>query len=205
MLALVVRTRKSYGCYTVVFVRSFRTGTESWIVHGSLPFLCNVLLHLRVRRFTIGLRSQSSALSLCPVWVHCRFGLPHTGPLFFELGILNLCIGHSTSWRTVISRSTRIQTTSIRAHNAIVCSGRIMRAIYEHRGDTCDNALFFVFKAVSKDTGLIPDLQDPHPVCIRLYNLGQLRWRLIIVPFLLECSGECLTTWPSLILSAFRA
>ena len=50
-----------------------------------------------------------------------------------------------------------------------------MRAIYEHRGDSCDNALSFVLRAVSKDTGLIPDLQDADPVCIRLQNLGNLR------------------------------
>ena len=49
---------------------------------------------------------------------------------------------------------------------------RVMRAIHEHRGDTCDNALFFVLRAVSKNTALIPDLQDADPVCIRLQNLG---------------------------------
>ena len=69
-----------------------------------------------------------------------------------------------------------------------------MRAIYEHRGDSCDNALSFVLRAVSKDTGLIPDLQDADPVCIRLQDLGNLRLRLITIPFLLVCSGECLTT-----------
>ena len=69
-----------------------------------------------------------------------------------------------------------------------------MRSIYEHRGDTCDNDLYLVLRVVSKDTGLIPDLQDADPVCIRLHDLGNLRWRLITVPFLLECSGECPTT-----------
>ena len=51
---------------------------------------------------------------------------------------------------------------------------RVMLAIYEHRGDTCDNVLSFVLRAVSKDTGFIPD-QDADPVCIRLQNLGNLR------------------------------
>ena len=50
-----------------------------------------------------------------------------------------------------------------------------MRAIYEHRGDTCGNVLSFVLRAVSKDTGLIPDLQDADPVCIRLQNIANLR------------------------------
>ena len=35
-----------------------------------------------------------------------------------------------------------------------------MRAIYEHMGDTCDHALSFILRAVSKDKGLIPDFQD---------------------------------------------
>ena len=52
---------------------------------------------------------------------------------------------------------------------------RVRRAIYEHRGDTCDNGLSFVLRAVSKNTGLIPDLQDADLVCIRLHNLGNLR------------------------------
>ena len=52
---------------------------------------------------------------------------------------------------------------------------RVMRAIHEHRGDTCDNALFFVLRAVSKNTALIPDLQDADLVCIRLQNLGNFR------------------------------
>ena len=47
--------------------------------------------------------------------------------------------------------------------------------IYEYRGGTCDNALSFVFRAMSKNTGLISDLQDADPVCIRLQNLGNLR------------------------------
>ena len=46
---------------------------------------------------------------------------------------------------------------------------RVLRAIY-----TCDNALSFVLRAVSKNTGLIPDLQDAGPVCMRLHNLGNL-------------------------------
>ena len=50
-----------------------------------------------------------------------------------------------------------------------------MRAIYEHRGDTWDNSLSFVPRAVSKSAGLIPDLQDADLVCIRLQNLGNLR------------------------------
>ena len=50
-----------------------------------------------------------------------------------------------------------------------------MRAIYKYRGDTCDNAFSFVLRVVSKNTGLIPDLQDADPVCIRLQNLGNLR------------------------------
>ena len=29
------------------------------------------------------------------------------------------------------------------------------------------------FRAVPKNTGLIPDLQDADPVCIRLQNLGK--------------------------------
>ena len=66
--------------------------------------------------------------------------------------------------------------------------------IYGHRGGTCENDLSFVLKAVTKNTGLIPDLQDADPVCIRLQDLRNLRWRLITVPFLLECSEECLTT-----------
>ena len=49
-----------------------------------------------------------------------------------------------------------------------------MRAIYEHRGDTCDNASSFVLRAVSKDTGLIPDFQDADPVCIRFRILETL-------------------------------
>ena len=49
---------------------------------------------------------------------------------------------------------------------------RVMREVYEHRGGTCDNALSFVLTAVSKDTGLIPDLQNADPVCIRLQDLG---------------------------------
>ena len=52
---------------------------------------------------------------------------------------------------------------------------RVMRVIYEHRGSTCDIALSFVLRAVSKDKGLIPDLQDADPVCIRLQNLVNLR------------------------------
>ena len=52
---------------------------------------------------------------------------------------------------------------------------RVMRVIYEHRGDTCDNALSFVLRAVSQNAGLITDLQDADPVCIRLQNLGNLR------------------------------
>ena len=60
-------------------------------------------------------------------------------------------------------------------HNAIVYSRRVMRSIYEHRGDTCDNDLYLVLRVVSKDTGLIPDLQDADPVCIWLQNLGNLR------------------------------
>ena len=51
---------------------------------------------------------------------------------------------------------------------------RVMRVIYEHRGGTCDNGLPFVLRAVSKETGLIPDLQDADPVCIQLQNLGNL-------------------------------
>ena len=50
-----------------------------------------------------------------------------------------------------------------------------MGAIYEDRGDTYDIALSFVLRAASKDTGLIPDLQDADPVCIWLQNLGNLR------------------------------
>ena len=34
-----------------------------------------------------------------------------------------------------------------------------MCAMYAHRGDTRDNALSLVLRAVSKDTGLMPDLQ----------------------------------------------
>ena len=34
---------------------------------------------------------------------------------------------------------------------------RVTRVIYEHRGGTCDNALSFVLRAVSTDTGLIPN------------------------------------------------
>ena len=60
---------------------------------------------------------------------------------------------------------------------------RVIRVIYEHRGDTCDNASYFVFRTVSKNTGLISDLKDADPVCIRLPNLGNLRWRLVTVPF----------------------
>ena len=52
---------------------------------------------------------------------------------------------------------------------------RVMRLTYEHRGGMCDNGLPFVLKAASKDKGLIPDLQDADPVCIRLKNLGNLR------------------------------
>ena len=33
--------------------------------------------------------------------------------------------------------------------------------------------LFFVLRVVSKNTGLIPYLQDADPVCIRLQNLGK--------------------------------
>ena len=89
----------------------------------------------------------------------------------------------------------RISSRRRFAHNAIVCRRRVMRAIYEHKGDTFDNALSFVLRAASKDTGLIPDLQDADPVCIRLQALGNVRRRLITVPFMLiiECSGECLT------------
>ena len=79
-------------------------------------------------------------------------------------------------------------------HNAIEYSMRVTRVINEHRGGTCNNALSFVLMGVSKDTGLIPDLQDADPVCIRLQDLGNLRLRLITIPFLLVCSGECLTT-----------
>ena len=47
-LALVVRTRKSYGCYTVVFVRPFRTRTESYTV---LSLVLALLLHLLGSQF----------------------------------------------------------------------------------------------------------------------------------------------------------
>ena len=50
-----------------------------------------------------------------------------------------------------------------------------MRVIHEHRGGTCDNASSFALRAVSKDTGLISDLQDADPVCRRLQNLVNLR------------------------------
>ena len=50
----------------------------------------------------------------------------------------------------------------------------VMCVIYEHRRGTCDNALSFVLGAVSNDTGLIPDLQDADPVCIRLHNPGKI-------------------------------
>ena len=54
-------------------------------------------------------------------------------------------------------------------HNAIGYSMRVMRVIYvQHRGGTFDNALSFVLRAVSQNTGLIPDLQDADPVYIRL-------------------------------------
>ena len=52
---------------------------------------------------------------------------------------------------------------------------RVMRVIYEHRGDTCDIALYFVLRAVSKNTGLIPDLEDADPVCVRLQSIGNHR------------------------------
>ena len=73
---------------------------------------------------------------------------------------------------------------------------RVVRVIHEHRGGTCDSAFSFALRAVSKDTVVvwIPYLQDADPVCIRLQDLGNLRCRLITVPFWLECSGECLTT-----------
>ena len=51
---------------------------------------------------------------------------------------------------------------------------QVMRVIYKYRGGTCDNVLSFVLRAVSKDTGFIPD-QDADPVCIRLQNLVNLR------------------------------
>ena len=52
---------------------------------------------------------------------------------------------------------------------------RVMREVYEHRGGTCDSALSFVLRAVSKDTRFIPDLQDADLVCIWLQDLGNLR------------------------------
>lgn len=52
---------------------------------------------------------------------------------------------------------------------------RVMRAIHEHRGYTCDKALSFVLMLVSKKAGLIPDLQDSEAVCRRLQNLANLR------------------------------
>ena len=51
------------------------------------------------------------------------------------------------------------------AHNAIGYSMRVVRVTYEYRGDTCDNALSFVLKVVSKNIGLIADLQDADLVC----------------------------------------
>ena len=51
---------------------------------------------------------------------------------------------------------------------------RVMRTIYEHKGDTSDKVLSSVLRAVSKNTGLIPDLQDADPVCVRLQNLRNL-------------------------------
>ena len=52
---------------------------------------------------------------------------------------------------------------------------RVMRATYKHRGDTCDDALSFVLRAVSKYTGLNADLQDADLDCIRLQHLGNHR------------------------------
>ena len=61
-----------------------------------------------------------------------------------------------------------------------------MRVIYEHMGGTCDNALSFVLRAVSKKTGL-PDLQDADPVCIRLVTVYRLPIRL---------PAKSALTWP---------
>ena len=52
---------------------------------------------------------------------------------------------------------------------------RVMRVIYEHRGGTCENVLSFVLRAVSKNAGLIPALQDADAVCIPLQDVGNLR------------------------------
>ena len=60
-------------------------------------------------------------------------------------------------------------------HNAKGYGMRVMRAIHEHRGYTCDKALSFVLMLVSKKAGLIPDLQDSEAVCRRLQNLANLR------------------------------
>ena len=46
---------------------------------------------------------------------------------------------------------------------------RVMRAIHEHRGDACGKALYFVFRAMFKNTGLISDLQHSEAV----YKLDQ--------------------------------
>ena len=67
-------------------------------------------------------------------------------------------------------RDTRVYKQRVfEPHNAIGYSMRVMRVIYvQHRGGTFDNALSFVLRAVSQNTGLIPDLQDADPVYIRL-------------------------------------
>ena len=52
---------------------------------------------------------------------------------------------------------------------------RAIGVIYEHRDGACGNALSIILRAVSKNTGLISDLQDAGPVCIRRMNLGSLR------------------------------
>ena len=81
----------------------------------------------------------------------------------------------STSRRTVISGHTRVQTASIRATQCDRIQYASDACDIQHRGGTFDNALSFVLRAVSQNTGLIPDLQDADPVYIRLQDLGNLR------------------------------
>ena len=147
------------------------------IVPGSQPTPSTVLLRLRVHLFSTGLWSQFPARTLNPVGVRCRFGLPLTCLPIFGLRILNLRIGNvwcplleGQRFRDIREYKQRVFV----AHNATGCSMRVMRAIYEHRSDTCDNALSFVLRAESKVTPLMPDLHHAYPVCIRLQNLGNL-------------------------------
>ena len=86
----MVRTRESYGCYTVVFVGPFRTRTVLYMVLGLALALCSYIslgspFYGRAKVSILRTHLESS--------LSCRLGWPLTGPPFIVLRILDLRIG----------------------------------------------------------------------------------------------------------------